>query len=529
MTESAHQFHITPSPRYELDHYKDYGAIDERFKPPLRHLAVLDELDDLEMDNVINFRKAAERLNQVHIAQSRDNFRCFLEYCYADPVTRRPFEIQFFQEEVIDAIENNKRSIIMLPRGSGKTSIIIAYIVWRLGRDPNLRVKIICADDPTAIKRLKAIKRGIEYNKRIKEVFPELTPDHAAGWADRSIFVKRTIIDPEPSVEAKGIKSSVTGARTDLLVADDIVSLENSIQKPGERPKIKAKWEDNLFLCHHKSEVIYICTLYHGDDNSHEVRKSGAYKEVFYGIKDFDSIWPDKDSESVLRDIRSTVSATAWARGYKNEPMADSDRLIKEAWFEWVPINIKKMIEDGWVFFQSYDVATQRGKKNDFFASCTSAVNPQTKEVIIVDAWHDKLTKTQQAKMVYLEYQRYKSFRILIEIAGSESLDQRVLEMYPELVGIVEKVTPGTSKPQRLDAVTPFMENGNVKFAEHLNPDNPKFNSRRGNLFYELVEFPADHDDLADSYSQNLDGVRRYFLDQYSWMQDNQDIEVLAF
>jgi phage terminase large subunit-like protein len=529
MGEPARQLHIDPVPRYSLDHYKDQGAIDERFRPPLRHLAVLYDLDDVKIDNVVDLREAAARLRQLHISQSREDFRCFLEYCYTDPVTRKPFEIQFFQEEAIEVIEGEKKSIVILPRDSGKTSIVIAYIVWRLGRNQNLRVKILCADDATAIKRLKAVKRGIEQNRRIREVFPELEPDRSSGWADRSIFVKRSIIDPEPSVEAKGIKSSVTGSRTDLLVADDIVSLENAIQKPGERQKVKDKWEDNLFLCHKDSQIIYICTLYHRDDNSHEVRSSGAYKEIFYGIKNYDSIWPDREPESVLREKRTTMSATAWARGKKNEPMADSDRLIREVWFEWVPINIQQMIKDGWIFFQSYDVATQRGKKNDFFASCTSAVNPQTKEVVIVDAWHDKLTKSQQAKMVFIEYQRYKSFRILIEIVGQESLDQRVLEMYPELVGVVEKVTPGQSKPQRLDAVTPFLENGHVKFAEHLNPDGPKFNPARGNLFYELVEFPADHDDLADSFSQNLDGVRRYFLDQYPWMQDNQEVQILAF
>lgn len=528
MGESAHQFHITPRPRYGLEHYGTLGSIDERFKPPLRHLAVVEDLDDVKLNNVVDIRRAAERLNEVHVAQAREEFRCFLEYCYTDPVTRKPFEIQFFQDEAIDAFDK-KRSIIILPRGSGKTSIVIAYVVWSLGRNPNLRVKILCADDQTAIKRLKVIKRSIEKNSRIREIFPELKSDKSAGWADRSIFVERTIIDPEPSVEAKGIGSSTTGSRTDLLVADDIVSLENAIQKPAERAKIIDRWEDNLALCHRDSKVVYICTLYHRDDNSHKVMNSGAYHKVFYGIKDFDSIWPDRDPESVLRDKRSTMSATAWARGYKNEPMADSDRLVKEVWFEWVPINIKKMIEDNWVFFQSYDVATKLKKKNDFFASCTGAVYPPTKEVIIVDAWHDKLTKKQQSKMVYLEYQRYRSFRILVEIVGQESLDQRILEDYPELVGMLERVTPGNSKPQRLDAVTPFMENGHVKFAEHLNPDSPKFRPTRGNLFYELVEFPADNDDLADAYSQLLDGIRRYHLDQYAWMQDNQDIEVLAF
>lgn len=530
MAEPFQQFHIEPVPRYNLDHYKDYGAIDERFRPPLRHLAVVEDLEDVRVDSAADVKRAAERLNQMHVAQSREDFACFLEYCYSDPVTRQPFEIQWFQEEWIESFKEKKDILVIAPRFHGKTGIIIAYVIWRLGKNPNLRIKIRCCDDATAIKRLKAIKRSIEKNKRIRDVFPNLLPDRSAGWTDHSIFVQRDIIDdPEPSVEAKGITSSITGARADLLIADDIVSLENAIERPAERKKVIDRWEDTINLCHDESQIIYICTLYHRDDNSHKVMNSGAYHKIFLGIRDFDSVWPDKHPESGLRNRRSKMSATAWARGYKNEPIADSDRLIREVWFEWVPINIPQMIADGWIFFQSYDVATQRGKKNDYFASCTGAVYPQTKEVIVVDSWRDKLTKSQQAKMIFVEYQRYKSFRIFVEIVGQESLDQRVLEMYPELAGILEKVTPGTSKPQRLDAITPFMENGLVKFAEHLNPDSPKFNPSRGNLFYELVEFPADHDDLADSFSQLMDGIRRYHLDQYPWMQDNQNVEVMTF
>ena len=531
MGDAAEKLNFDPVPRYPEGHYDDHGKIHSLFRPPMRHLMTLEDFDEPpDEDNVVELQKAAARLKSIWIQQARDDFKCFLEYCYKDPVTRRMFELQWFHEDWIDTIEDSRRCIIIAPRGHGKTSIVLPYIIWRLGRNPDLRIKIVCADDPTAIKRLKAIKRTIESNPRVQDVFPNLKPDKKTGWKEQSIFVQRSIIDIEPSVEAKGIGSSITGARVDLLLADDIVSLQNAIAKPAGRKKVIDSWEnDYMNLVHDDSQIIYICTLYHRDDNSHKVMKGGAYKKLFYAITDFDAMWPDKISEASLKDKRSTMSPSAWARGYRNEPIADTDRIIQPVWFKYVDIDFKAMKESGWVFFTSYDVATKPKERNDYFASVTGAVFPSTKEIIIVDAWHDKLTKAQQALMLYREYMRYKPFRILVEIVGNESLDQRVLEEYPELVGILEPVNPHNSKFQRLDAVTPFMENGHVSFASHLDPDNENFNEQRGNLYYELVDFPADHDDLADAFSQVLDGIRRYHLDQYEWFKDNQEVEVLAF
>lgn len=521
-----------PRPIYPSDYYDDKGELHENFEPPLKHLASIENLDvKIDEDNIDELRLVAGRLKQIQIAQCRVNFACFLEFCYIDPVTKKGFELQWYHKQWIQAIEENKRTLIISHRGSGKTSIVIPYIVFSLGKNPDLRVKICTADDATSVKRLEVVKRTIEKNKRVAEIFPDLVPDRGAGWAKTSIFVKRSIIDPEPSLEGKGIFSSIVGARVDLLIFDDIVSLQNSIVKPAERQHVIASYENDwLNLCVETTRIVFIATPYHREDATHKIMKGGAYKKLFYQIKDnFGSMWPDRIGEHVLRDKRLTMSASAWSRGYRCEPIADTDRIIQEAWIKYTDIDLQSMQEDGWVFFTSYDVATRLKERNDYFASVTSAVNPATKDIIIVDAWHDKLTKSQQALMIYREYMRYKPFRVLVEIVGNESLDQRILENYPELAGILEPVNPKNSKFERLNAVTPFIENGHVKFASHLDPDNPKFNDRRGNLVFELVEFPADHDDLADSWSQNLDGVRRYHLDQYQWLKDNQEVEVFAF
>ncbi len=531
---AAEEILFKPVPRYPKSHYKKHGRLHKDFRPPLQHLALVEDLDEFSEDQTDDeLRIVASELHRFHLHQSREDYLCFLEFCFMDPVTRKMFEPQWFHEDWVESFTNNRRTIVIAPRGHGKTSVVLPYIIWRLGKNPDLRVKIVCADDDTAKKRLKALKKTIESNPRVREVFPGLIADKKAGWTEHSIFVERSIIDIEPSVEAKGISSSITGARVDLVVADDIVSLQNSIVKPAGRKAVIESWENDwMNLVHDDSQIIYICTLYHREDNSHKVMKSGVYKKLFYAIDQyFGSMWPDKILESSLRDKRSTMSPSAWARGYKNEPMADSDRIVQEAWIKYIEITetVEEMIAAGWIFFSSYDVATKKGNKNDFFASVCGAVHPLSKSVRIVDAWHGKLTKKQQALMIYREYIRYHPSKVFVEIVGNEALDQRLLEDYPELLGVLETITPHNSKGQRLDAVTPFLENDHVRFASHLDPDNPKFKERRGNVVFELVEFPADNDDLADAFSQLLDGIRKYHLDQYQWLKDNQEVEVISF
>jgi predicted phage terminase large subunit-like protein len=509
---------------------KDIGRLHPDYKPPKKHLSVVPITIKLAPSELT---ARAKRLRDVHICQARENFQAFVEYCFVDPKTSEPLEVQWFHEEWAEALNTENRVIIVAPRNHGKTTMLIAYIVWRLGREPNLRVKIVCEDDRTAIKRLGMIKDTITGNERVKEVFPQLKPKEGGKWSETMITVEREIIDPEPSLEAKGVSSGVTGARVDLLIADDIVGRRNALTQPAERVKVKSAWNDDYInLCDpNDTQIIYICTLWHRDDLSHELIKSGAYKLLFYAIEDdFGSIWPDRWSEAALRERRSILSRAAWARGYKNQPQDELEKPIQEAWIEYEDITNLDISQ--LVFITSYDIATKLKDSNDYFASCTIAVNKLANKVYVIDAWHARLTPSKQETMIMREFNRYHPLMCRIEIVGQANLDQRLIEKHPMIAGAIDPVNPKAGKYERLMGETPLLENGNVVFAHHLDPDSEDFKPSRGSLVSELLDFPDKgtniHDDIADAFSQAMEGARRYVLDNYEAYGHNEiNIDVI--
>ena len=68
----------------------------------------------------------------------------------------------------------HRLALVELPRDHGKTTQVCLRVLWELGRDPNLRIKIVCASESIAIDRSRFLRRSIEQNPRLRRVFPHL-------------------------------------------------------------------------------------------------------------------------------------------------------------------------------------------------------------------------------------------------------------------------------------------------------------------------------------------------------------------
>jgi len=437
-----------------------------------------------------------------------------------DRKSGEPFEIQWFHQEWIDALgdPDHPQTLIVAPRSHGKTELaVVARVVWELGRNPNLIIKIVCEDDSLSHKRLKAIRRHIEHNPKVKEVFPNLRPDRTEAWASTQLFVEREIIDKDPSVEAKGIFSGSTGSRCDLLIADDVCGKRNALLVPSNRAKVKLSfYEDWLNLCDPDSRVWYICTLWHKDDLSHELMKSSEWNVLFYAVgKNYESIWPDRWPAWALRARAATIGSTAFARGYHNVCRADEDLIVREEWLRYIDLEVLPPAQE-LVFFTSYDTAKSTQPGADYTAEVVVAVHEPTERIYVVDARHGRVSRAEQSEWVWRSFGRFKPFKILIEDIGAD-LAAWVEHDHPKLIGKVEAIKPTIGKEHRLLAVTPFLERGEVFFSSRLNPDDPRFRAGRGSLIGELLDFPVgEHDDLVDAFSQALDGARFYLLDHWT-------------
>lgn len=167
-----------------------------------------------------------------------EDFPSFCEYCFKDTETRDGdfIVLEDFHKEWCELLKTENRLNLFCPVSTGKTSLVtVAYSIWKLGRDANTRIVLISATYSQAIKYLSEIKDNILDNRFIKEVFPNLGPlpdkiykNRPSKWAEDAITVTRSLSMKDFSIQALGVLGPLLNARTDLMIFDDVVTLQNS-------------------------------------------------------------------------------------------------------------------------------------------------------------------------------------------------------------------------------------------------------------------------------------------------------------
>ncbi len=94
---------------------------------------------------------AVRRSTTEMIRQARIDPSTFLRYLLMAPGVRDPMAP--VHTELQNHLSTHRHALVELPRDHGKTTQVCLRVLWELGRDPNLRIKIVCASEaghPTA-------------------------------------------------------------------------------------------------------------------------------------------------------------------------------------------------------------------------------------------------------------------------------------------------------------------------------------------------------------------------------------------
>ena len=176
---------------------------------------------------------------------------------------------------------------LLCPWGHGKSfSVAVGYTAYRLALNPNMRIKIISASDEIARDRVSVIKMLIDDpDSSYAKAFPHVRPDNNRSWTGSKIYLKRAGTSTDPSLEAVSILSSRMGARADLIVFDDVVDLQNGVQKPVMRDKVKEAFRSGwLSRLEPNGQVVYIGTVWHEDDLSMELLSNRQFSFLVQSI-----------------------------------------------------------------------------------------------------------------------------------------------------------------------------------------------------------------------------------------------------
>jgi phage terminase large subunit-like protein len=442
----------------------------------------------------------AKALVKSQVLGAREDPNKFMEYCFQDSETGDYLTQQWFHREFQDAMADRSITDLgaLMPRDHGKTTQIEGHIIWKLGNNPNLRIKIVCESDNKAVERLFAIIQHLRINDRVRSVFPWLKPAKLGDWTKHKIVVERDRIMRDASVEALGVLSTATGGRSDESYYDDICGRRNSLEQPKLRETVKSAYDSDWSnLLEPTGKTIYVNTPWHKSDCTHEkVLPNPEYHIIQYPIgtssDPFEPIWESKWPRHLLEKRQRKIGKLEMDRGFRLKALSGEYVVIRPEWIQYweTPPDV-----DALQIFIAFDESSGEGK--DFFACTVVGYNPSTFKVYILDSWHGKLTFLRRAEAVEKQSKRWRA-----NVTGVEQSNLKSLTQYLDETTILSVVPlkPTISKRLRLHGVEPLVERGDVIWNPALKPENRK-DQERGDPVTQLLDFPlAANDDMVDTF-----------------------------
>jgi len=167
------------------------------------------------------------------------------------------------QQDVASHIQKGERRVVLqMYRGAGKTLISSIYALWRLLRDPDESILIVSASGPHS----NAISTFMFKLLMELDVLEHLRPRADQRSSVLSFDVDGASPKVQPSVKSLGINSQLQGNRATLLISDDI---ETSINSATEvmRSKIiqQANEFESILKTDDSSNIVVLGTPQTGD------------------------------------------------------------------------------------------------------------------------------------------------------------------------------------------------------------------------------------------------------------------------
>jgi hypothetical protein len=394
-------------------------------------------------------RRLAEKKQLVdlyelyRIEKARESSLHFCAYVLRDPATGRRIRPAKIHRELHQRLNRDRFLVVGLPRGHGKSTHLAGYVAWKIGTQPNIRIKYVSATDGVAADKVKGIRNLIRDAEEFRRVFPgvELSADE---HAKTKLSVLRPLIFPDPTLESFGIFSTATGGRCDLLIVDDPVEQMNAIKKPAEREQVKeAFFNVWMNLLTPGGQAIVVATPWHRDDLIHDLRKNPEFSAFWVAVDaDLKPVWPERFPKEELIRIRAR-EGRAFDRGYRLVALSDEEAIFSNIDrcrdFDLSESDVAKKEE--WPCFIGVDLAISQESRAAHTALFVGRVDEAGRRYP-VDVVRGRFSSTATALIVLALNAEFMPEQIRVENNGYQ---QSILEW-------IELLKEGMTSPQSVDA-----------------------------------------------------------------------------
>jgi hypothetical protein len=129
-----------------------------------------------------------------------------------------PFELYHFQEEMVQRFHDNRFNIAKLPRQSGKSTVVTAYLLWYVIFNANVNVAILANKAATAREMLQRLQLSYEN-------LPKWMQQGIVGWNKGSVELE----NGSRILAASTSASAVRGMSFNVIFLDEFAFVPNNI------------------------------------------------------------------------------------------------------------------------------------------------------------------------------------------------------------------------------------------------------------------------------------------------------------
>ena len=420
-----------------------------------------------------------------------------------------------------------KLCLIMIPRDSLKTTFISAgYALWKIVKDPDIRILIDSESRDLSKKILGNVKDIIDNCDMLKAVWGEFNGSKLGNtWNQDAIRVsgRKDYKAKEETIETSGVDVAITGRHYDMIIMDDLHS-ERNISSKEQIEKVKDHIQLMMPLLESDGEMIVVGTRWSDDDaydwiTSLKDDDGNPLFDTFIHSAyndDGSAYYPERNSLSTLALKKATMREALFSCQYLLDPIPEAIAPLKKSHLKYVapdeiPTNINR-------FMMCDTIGDKKEQKGDYFSVVTWGIKPELNELglcdlYLLDGFCGWLDTEQQINAIVALYMRTRPIDFGIEKAGMGTLSLH-LENNLKAKGIgftTSELKPGGGeKTSRIMQFIPYAQNGMV----HINKEcNKEFVEE---FLYEWSRFPKGRrDDCIDASAYIFDFLSKYPIGLY--------------
>lgn len=427
---------------------------------------------------------SSTKLQEYWIERAKENLTTFTEYMGYDNAPFHERWYKFLQEEFspIKGTGNLLKKFLQLwPRGHGKTTAIILYILWLIGNYPNIHIQIVSKTASQAEAICTAAMNHIEFDKKYRTLFPNIKPSNIK-WTSQQFTIQRTEISKNPTVKSSGLMGPITGGRNDLVICDDIIDEEN-IRTHLQLEKVSIWFNKILYpTLYPWGGIIVIGTRWSYADLYSELLNKWPHSILKSIQPDNTVLWPQYWPLSKLEERRNEIGSVVFNCQYQNDPTGMEGSLLKAsfliAWNKPPPPQCE--------YYAGLDPSLG---ENDYFGIATFAYDRKHNQGYLEDVWAEHLPFPDILKEKIPQLCRQYNYR---KMYMETNFWQKLLLNMPELKGLpIVPVKTIRDKTSRFISLSSHFESGRVLV-------NPLL-LNRSEFWQEWVQYPrGQHDDAID-------------------------------